>query len=370
MKKRALIVMLVLALVLTLAGCGKTDKVEEAIGAIGTVTLDDAEAIAYAEELYYALSASEQGDVENAAVLIAARKEFDRLTAAVEYCIGCIESIGEVTLASGDAIITARDSFEALRVDDIADYASHMYPTLTKAEFDFDELCAQVLYAEARVIYNQAVELKIHEDYEKALNLLDVIVLTYPDAPTSALARLDALDCVVAVTNKYYQQDKLQLAYETLRHCKLYFGTNQEFDKINELLHVRLEQIRPANGKIFKSRSDNGLVRFRVIAEDKDVCLKLEEVDKPENYLLFYVRAGEEFTVHMDEGKYILKYTFGNYWFGEEDMFGAEGQYRQIRGEANANVLHGETVDIYDMYTEIISSDRTDRVVVLSKSEF
>ena len=370
MKKRALIVMLVLALILTLPGCGKADKVEEAIDAIGTVTLDDAEAIAYAEGLYNELTASEQGDVSNSAVLIAARKEYDRLVAAVEYCISSIEAIGEVTLQSGEAIATARDAFEALRADDVADYASHMYPTLDKAEYDYNELCAQVLYAEARVLYNKAVELKIHEDYEKALNLLNAIVMTYPDAPTTAAARVDALDCVVAVTNKYYQLDEMRLAYETLAHCKKYFGTNEAFDKINEMVFVRLEQIRPVNGKIFKSRSENGLVRFRVIAEDKDICLKLEEVDKPENYLMFYVRAGEEFTVHMDEGKYILKYTFGNYWFGEDDLFGAEGRYRQIRGQADADVLHGDTVDIYDMYTEIISSTRTENVIVLSEDDF
>ena len=370
MKRRALIIMLVLALVLTLPGCGKVDKVEEAIDAIGTVTLDDAEAIAYAEELYYALSASEQGKVENSAALIAARKEFDRLTAAVQYCIDSINAIGEVTLDSGDAIRTARDAWEALRTDDIADYASHMYPVLTAAEYDHNELCAQVLYREAKEIYDRAVSLKLLEDYRSAWTLLDTIVLVYPEAPTAALARRDAMECILVLADYNYKAANYEAMYDQLVHCELFYGTNERYDQLHEYLFSRLSQIRPANGRIFRSRSENGLVRFRVIAEDTDVCLKLEETANPENYLLFYVRAGEEFTVHMDEGEYILKYTYGTYWFGEEEMFGSTGTYMQISGTADADVVYTPHVIIYDMYTETISKDRTERVKVITADEF
>lgn len=370
MKRRALVILLVLTLVLTLPGCGKVDKVEEAIAAIGTVTLDDAETIAYAEELYYALSASEQGKVENSAELIAARKEFDRLAAAVQYCIDSVNAIGEVTLESGDAIDTARNAWEALRADDVADYAAHVYPVLTDAEYNYDELCAQVLYIEASDLYDRAVTTKLVEDYYTAWKALDTIVLAFPEVPTAALARVDARDCILVLADDSYKKEAYETAYEELLHCEAYYGTNERYDQLHEYLFSRLSQIRPANGKIFRSRSDNGLVRFRVIAEDTDICLKLQETANPESYLLFYVRAGEEFTVHMSEGEYILKYTFGPYWFGEKDMFGDEATYMQINGTADADVVYTPHVIIYDMYTETISKGRTERVTEISADEF
>lgn len=370
MKRRALIIMLVLALVLTLPGCGKVDKVEEAIDAIGTVTLDDAEAIAYAEELYYALSASEQGEVSNAAVLLSARKEFDRLTAAVQYCVDAINAIGEVTLDSGDAIETARNAWEALRADDIADYASDAYPILDKAEDTYDELQAQVLYAQAKLLYTEAVELKIDEKYEEAWNLLDTIVILFPDAPTTTLARIDAADCLMILADKYYKSEQYHAAYKAVTRCEEYGVTNDTYKNMHELLFQRLAQIRPSNGRIFRSRSDHGLVRFRVIAEGKDVCLKLTLTNNPESYLLFYVRAGEEFTVHMDEGEYILEYTYGDYWFSEEDMFGVTGHYRQIQGVAEGDVTKLDYVTVYDLFTIHIKDGQADNSLVISEDNF
>lgn len=370
MKKRALTVMLVLALLLTLPGCSKTAEVEEAIDAIGTVTLDDTAAIEYAESLYNALSASEQGKVENAATLIAARKEYDRLAAAVQYCIESIEAIGEVTLESGERIATARTAYEALRADDTADYASQAYPVLDAAEAQYDELCAQVLYLQARAVYAEALELKLDAKYEEAWALLDDVVTTYPETPTAAIARVDAADCLMIIADKFYKAENFAATYNAVTYCEEVYGTNEQHKKLSENLFLRLEQIRPANGRIFRSRNDSGLVRFKVVAKDKDFCLKLQRTNNPENYLMFYVRAGEEFTVHVDEGEYILKYTYGDYWFGEEEMFGVTGNYMQIQGVADADVEYTPHVIIYDMYTEIVSPDRVENVVVISEDDF
>lgn len=370
MKKRALIIMLALALLLTLPGCSKTAEVEEAIDAIGTVTLDDGPAIEYAEGLYNELSASEQGKVGNAATLIAARKEYDRLADAVQYCIACIEAIGEVTLDSGDAIATARAAYDALRADDIADYASQAYPVLDAAEDTYDELRAQVLYLQAQAVYAEAKELKLDENYEAAWALLDTVVTTYPETPTAALARVDAAECLMIIADKLFKAENFAATYNAVTYCAEVYGTNEQHKTLSESLFIRLEQIRPVNGRIFRSRNDSGLVRFKVIAKDKDFCLKLQRTNNPENYLMFYVRAGEEFTVHVDEGEYILKYTYGDYWFGEEEMFGSTGTFMQIQGVAQADVEYTPHVIIYDMYTEVISPDRVDSVVEITEDEF
>ena len=370
MKKRVLIVMLVLAMLLTLPGCSKVSEVEEAIDAIGTVTMESGSRIEAAEELYNALSASEQGDVSNAVTLLAARKEYNRLVEAVDYCIACIEAIGEVTLDSKDAIDTARASYEALREDDVADYASHMYPVLVDAEDAYDDLLTQVLLRQAMAVYEEAKELKLMEKYEEAWKLLDAVVTTYPETPTAKAAKVDAAECLMILANQYYKDADYAATYDALVRTEKVYVTNDAYKELHESLFVRLAQIRPANGKIFKSRSSNGYVRFKIIAKEKDVIVKVQETKNPESYLLFYVRADEEFTVHMDEGEFILKYTYGDYWFSEKDMFGSTGKYKQIVGVADADVTYGDNVIIYDLYTEILSPNRVDGVMDLTKDQF
>lgn len=78
------IISLVLALVmcLSLCACGKSQAVkdvEEAINAIGEVSLDSEEAILKAERMYDYLTDSEKSNVENKGVLVEARYAYDRL---------------------------------------------------------------------------------------------------------------------------------------------------------------------------------------------------------------------------------------------------------------------------------------------------
>ena len=80
--KKTIVVFLTLAMALCLCSCGKSKDVkaaEDAISAIGTVTLDSAEAIEYAEKLYNILTDSEKSDVSNRITLVEARESFDRL---------------------------------------------------------------------------------------------------------------------------------------------------------------------------------------------------------------------------------------------------------------------------------------------------
>ncbi len=96
----------------------KAAPIEEAIAAIGEVTLDSAEAIDAACQAYYDSDPDIQAAVKNAGELDAATEALSGLRAAqVEQLIS---AIGEVTLDSAGAIQAAQDAYDALSQTDAA----------------------------------------------------------------------------------------------------------------------------------------------------------------------------------------------------------------------------------------------------------
>lgn len=339
MKKRILAFVLALSMLLSLAGCsGKTDEVEAAIAAIGTVTLESLDEIETAEALYNALSAQQQGKVANGVELLAARKEYDRLAAAVENAAAAIQAIGEVTLNSGDAIADARAAYEALREDNLANYVAELYPTLTEAEAAYDELCALDLFASA---------LWLEEDgqYMEAVEIFDGIVINYPHTEAAELALVKARDYLLEITYEYYKDEEYETVKKALAYCETYYGINDRYKELSEKLYQRLMQIRPGNGQTIKKATGAGRCKFTVIAQESDFCIKLQNVENPSKYILFYARKDKECTVSIPEGEYIVKYTYGEYWFGEEDMFGETATYYQLENnvEATSAKIDGKT---------------------------
>lgn len=114
--KKALSLILVLAICLTLGACGKSKTViaaEDLIAAIGEVTEQSGEAIQKAEDAVAALSAEEKEDVETLSQLTEARKKYDEIS-AIRPVEKLIANIGVVSLESEGAITVARTAYDAL----------------------------------------------------------------------------------------------------------------------------------------------------------------------------------------------------------------------------------------------------------------
>lgn len=135
--KKALSLILVLVLVISLTACGKSEaaqQVDTMISGIGTVTLESEAAIKSAEAAYNALTAEQKEELENYAILVAARSTLDDLLAkkqaeeeaaaeaarveAVKAVAAdmdaTIAAIGEITVDSGNLIAEVRTAYDAL----------------------------------------------------------------------------------------------------------------------------------------------------------------------------------------------------------------------------------------------------------------
>lgn len=135
--KRFFICILCVLLCLSLCACGKSEAVrntEAAIKAIGTVTLDSGAAIEEAEALYAALPEEEKEQVDNYDLLLTARDDYDALR--VDDVEAKINAIGEVTLESGNAISQAREAYDALGAELQSQVGN--YSTLETAEETYE----------------------------------------------------------------------------------------------------------------------------------------------------------------------------------------------------------------------------------------
>ncbi len=97
---------------------GKVSEVEDAIAAIGAVTLESADAITAARSLYDGSEAEVQSAVNNLGDLEAAEAALSDLRVA--ETVSLIDAIGAVTLESADAVDAAQASYDSLSEADTA----------------------------------------------------------------------------------------------------------------------------------------------------------------------------------------------------------------------------------------------------------
>ena len=93
---------------------------------------------------------------------------------------------------------------------------------------------------------------------------------------------------------------------------------------------TKLKNMRPANGRMFAVRMEQGYCKMVITAKGSDLCIKLTSTANPEKYTFYYIREGETFAMHVKDGEYTLKYGYGDCWYGQEDMFGADGHYYEL----------------------------------------
>lgn len=121
----------------------KAKAVEKLIDSIGTVTLGSGQPISTARRAYDALTEAQKALVKNLGTLTAAEKAYADLKnqSAIDDVKEAISAIGEVTLKKGDAIANARAAYNALTT--AQQTAVSNYQTLLDAEAAYNTLVAQ-----------------------------------------------------------------------------------------------------------------------------------------------------------------------------------------------------------------------------------
>ena len=128
----------------------------DAINAIGDVTLDSGEAIRAARELYDGFSGAIQSQVANRDVLVRDEEQFSALR--VQHVNDLITDIGEVTLSSEDRIREAEDAYNALSESEAAAVTNHRALVEAREAFDTMEAAARLRDVVVEITVNRAGE--------------------------------------------------------------------------------------------------------------------------------------------------------------------------------------------------------------------
>lgn len=307
-------------------GAKAVDKVEAAIDAIGTVTLESKEAIEEAEYLYAELADGKKKKVENRETLFTARDEYDNQVNAVAEVEAAIDAIGSpVTLASGQAVEKARNLYNKLR-EDLKDNVSN-YSDLETREAAYTNLYnkeqAEKLYTAAQAAFDSG-------DYNTAISKIGEILDHYPDSAKARDAKTLGADCVEVLAQKAMNENRLEDAKNLLDLAKEDYTQTDGIKTLSGQLETKLNNMRPANGRMFAVRMEQGYCKMVITAKGSDLCIKLTSTANPEKYTIYYIREGETFAMHVKDGEYTLKYGYGDCWYGQEDMFGADGHYYEL----------------------------------------
>ena len=198
------------ALSLKLEGWHVNDVIEK-IDAIGEVTLASEEAIVAARAAYGALTEAQQAQVTNYDKLTAAEARLADLKAA-KAVDDLIDAIGEVTMESEEAIAAARAAYEALTEAQKAEVKS------------YDKLTA----AEARL-----ADLKAAKPVDDMIDAIGEVTLESEDAIAAARAAYEALTEAQKAEVKSY--DKLTAAEARLADLKAAKAVDDMIDAIGEV---------------------------------------------------------------------------------------------------------------------------------------
>ena len=198
------------ALSLKLEGWHVNDVIEK-IDAIGEVTLASEEAIVAARAAYEALTEAQKAEVKSYDKLTAAEARLTDLKAA-KAVDDMIDAIGEVTLESEEAIAAARAAYEALTEAQKAEVKS------------YDKLTA----AEARL-----ADLKAAKPVDDMIDAIGEVTLESEDAIAAARAAYEALTEAQKAEVKSY--DKLTAAEARLADLKAAKAVDDMIDAIGEV---------------------------------------------------------------------------------------------------------------------------------------
>ena len=296
---------------------------ETAIDAIGKVTLESKEAVVHAEQLYEALSRESRNLVGNYKTLTAARKEYDRLDAAVKKAETTIDAIGEVTLESGKKIEEARKAYDALKKDDLQKHLTKKASLLTNAEKEYKNLNGKNLYDTGMSYYN-------NKDYEKAVESFNAVITDYADTEFKKEAEKSKADSQIALAKQALDKKDYYTVKKTLDAVTKEYQQQDNYKKLHEDFLAALKKARPKNVSTIDGKLGSGQCYIKVTAGNQDVCVKAQKISDPTKFKMIYVHAGKKATIKLGDGKYTIKWATGEHWYGKKYLFGDEGSYKSI----------------------------------------
>ena len=248
--RKGLYLILALVMCLSLCACGKSKAVkaaEDAIVAIGEVTVDSGDAIANAEKLYDILTDAEKAGVENRLTLVDAREEFEALKGELVYknaeeAYERLKNVAELCSDGMDAIYGAW-YFGIYKADDTTDSSFCYEMSLEVPGFTETELEeAASSRGESIGIGGELLIMAARSDWQYCLEIVEEAISIRGDYATINTYMEDAekiLQELTAEYDDYTYYPKLKDYYAAVKSYVEFFSSpsgsfNQLVSTIND----------------------------------------------------------------------------------------------------------------------------------------
>lgn len=312
---------------LLLTGC--SPEAVTAIDSIGTVTLSSGQAIATAEESYKATPRVLLAFVDNYPTLLMARIRYKELASVEKQMLAQLDSVGAVDAASGDALAALRSTYE----ENAQKYAPEKFVScrdrLEQLEKNYRLCLLEEKLTAAEALYAE-------EKYAGAIMLLEEILHSEDAEPLQQRCS----DLLEESKKALAQQKRTQAnalvkkdplgAIRMLEDIDRTYRHEGDYQEIYDAAIAQLKKNRPGNGKVLEKTVAGGNNIFRVSAQgEEDFCVKLELTDDSTRYILFYLRSGESAQIKVPNGTYQIKYCTGRYWCNTADYFYPETRFME-----------------------------------------
>lgn len=319
-------------LMLSLCACSNESKAVRAIDAIGTVTMDSLEKIQKAENLYAGLTEEEKAAVTNKDVLEQAKAEYARQDALIQAAFDAIDAIGTgpITINTTPTIAQARTAYDTAAPYDTTGSLSAQAQVLLDAEAQL-----QQVIGEAHLLLSEILSLREAGNYLAIEALAEPYVRYLPEGDLKTQLATIVVDALCAEAREQYDQGSSLNAMTALRRCGNYESSCSDdtwaaYRQLQERYLETLARNTPSNATILDRTYNAGRNTFTVTVGSSDTCIKLELVNDPGKYVVFFVKANETAKIMLLNGTYRIKYTAGPTWYGEKDRFGPDATYLML----------------------------------------
>lgn len=292
-----------------------------AIAAGGTALYENHRTTVYADSVAHA----NQGDYEAALAGFTSLGDYEDAADWANYCEKCVAyQQAEELLTAGD-YEAAREAFESLG--------------------GFDDSQRQVRVCDAWMAFEHARDLSDAGKYEEALQAADDFSGVSDVAnDEEVVAWLN--ETTYSYAGELFEAGRFYSAYETFERLGAYRDSStraqsclQPKPSSSELYH---------NGAFVSSSTD---IVFDASGSTLATYLKVYQGNELVSSL--FVNPGESATIQVPPGTYSFKKAQGAQWFGENDMFGDEGVYRQLLFDGDRETYPIEGDSIYTVTLDV-----------------
>jgi hypothetical protein len=113
------------------------------------------------------------------------------------------------------------------------------------------------------------------------------------------------------------------------------------------------EQSLPANGHVQPQINPSNTAPFRILTTPGDThyFVKLEESGTGRSVLTVFVRSGHQVDMRVPFGTYVVKYAWGQKWYGYQHLFGPNTAYTKadttFAFRREGNQIKGFSITLY-----------------------